>query len=279
MDVNFDVWVDGEDFAIDMNSGLETFRGASEVTRKIAGTLLNEKVPKQLTNESKVRTKLRKNFKGSFIQTFSLDIEDPELQHRFKKIGKINFIELVEYFISEALYIESRELSKKAKKVLDALGDKLADELIEELRVSALGHLHSMSSHFNKNVKLRYRPNRNEQLVLATLDRETGATLKPKENKRVIDLEASITRLNINTGNGRLQLRGANETVAFGFPQQVKFIEQNRAIKQMFSDNLHVNNGLGVDREHWKTLSLRVSTQTTSNGRIIKYIVRGINDA
>ncbi|EGQ8526794.1 hypothetical protein QNE50_001713 [Vibrio parahaemolyticus] len=279
MSVYFDVWIDGDDFSVDMNAGLETFRGASEVTRKVAGTLLTEKVPKQLTSDSKVRTKLRKNFKGSFIQTFTLELEDPELQSRFRKIGKVPFTELVSYFVHEALYKESPELSQKASKALDNLGDDLAEELIEELRVSALSHLHSVATHFNKDVKLRYRQNRTDHIVLAKLDRGTGSTLRTCMNPKVIELEASITRLNINTGNGRLQIKGASETIAFGFPQQVKFIEQNKALKQKLSDNLHVNNGLGSDRDKWKTLKLRASTQTTSNGRIIKYIVQGILDA
>ncbi|MGP8305029.1 hypothetical protein [Vibrio sp. YIC-376] len=279
MSVNFDVWIDSEDFSVDMNAGLETLKGASEVTRQVAGTLLNEKVPKQLMSENKVRTKLRKNFKGSFIQTFTLELEDPELQKRFNKIGKATFTELVSYFVHEALYQEGAELSQKAKNILEKLGDKLADELISQLRVSSLTHLHSVSTHFGKDVKLRYRKNKTEQTVLAQLDRGTSATLKPKTNRKVIDLEASITRLNINTGNGRLQLKGAHETIAFGFPQQIKFIAQNKALKQKLSDNLHVNNGLGADRDNWKTLKLRAHTQTTNSGRVIKYIIEGILDA
>ncbi|TOK48256.1 hypothetical protein CGI18_07125 [Vibrio parahaemolyticus] len=278
MSVNFDVWIDSDDFAIDMNAGLETLRGASEVTRKVAGTLLNEKVPKQLTPESKVRTKLKRNFKGSFIQTFSLELEDPELQKRFRKIGKVPFTELVSYFISEALYQDSAKLSDKAEKILKGLGGKLEEELIDHLRVSSLTHLHAISVHFNKEVKLRYRQNRTDQTVLAKLDRGTVATLKPRTEKKEIEIEACITRLNINTGNGRLQLKGANETVAFGFPQQVKFIEQKRAMRQTISNNLNLNCKLGADRDKWETLKLRAYTQVTSSGHIVKYIIMGILD-
>ncbi|HHX8696938.1 TPA: hypothetical protein ACVO4Y_002468 [Vibrio diabolicus] len=276
MGVNFDVWIESEDFSVDMNTGLETLRGASEVIRKVAGTLLNEKVPKQLMADTKVRTKLRKNFKGSFIQTFSLELEDIELQHRFKGIGKAVFTELVSYFIHEALYLESAILSPKAQKIHDRIGDDLAEELTSELRVSSLTHLHAVSTHFNKEVKLRYRKNRVDQQTLAKLNGGTGATLKPRTDRKSIEFDASITRLNINTGNGRLQLRGADETIAFGFPQQIKFIEQNKALKQKLSDNLHVNNGLGADRDNWKTLRLKAHTQKTNSGRIIKYIIEGI---
>lgn len=279
MSANFDVWIESDDFSVDMNSGLETLKGASEVTRKVAGTLVNEKVPKQLMYDNKIRTKLKKNFSGSFIQTFSLEFNDPELDARFKKIGKGTFAELVSYFVQESLYLESNILSAKANKILLKLGDKLSEELISELRVSALTHLHAVSHHYNKEVKLRYRRSKTNQTVLANLNNGTGAVLKPRTNKKSIEFEASITRLNINTGNGRLQLRGAHETIAFGFPQQVKFIEQNKLLKQKLSDNLHINNGLGADRDNWETVKLKAHTQTTSDGRIIKYIIEGIFDA
>lgn len=40
---------------------------------------------------------------------------------------------------------------------------------------------------------------------------------KQKRTSKKIDIIASIARLNINTGNGRLLLKDADETVAFGF--------------------------------------------------------------
>ncbi|MCL1092872.1 hypothetical protein [Shewanella kaireitica] len=277
MGINFDVLIDSDDYSVDMNTGLETLKGASEVTRKIAGTLLTEHVPKNLTNENKVRTKLKKSFKGSFGQTFTLEIEDLELKKRFNKIGKEPFAELVSYFIHEALYLESAELSKKAQKTLDNLGDILEEKLTEELRVSSLAHLHSVATSFNQEVKLRFRQSRAEQIILAELDRTSSATLKSKTDTKEIRIEASITRLNINTGNGRLQLFDAGETVAFGFPAQVKFREQNRSLKQKFSDNLHINNGL-KNRDDWKTLKLKAYTKKTNNNRIIKYLIIGIID-
>ena len=276
MGINFDILIDSEDYSVDMNTSLETFKGASEVTRKVAGTFLNGHVPKSLTSESKVRTLLKKSFKGSFGQTFSLEIEDAELKKRFNKIGKMPFAELISYFINEALYQESAQLSSKAKKALTDIGDDLAEELTEELRVSALEHLHSVATHFNLNVQLRYRQSNIEQIVLAKFDRSSRATLRPLTDLNKIQIEASITRLNINTGNGRLQIVGANETVAFGFPAQVKFKAQNRTLKQKFSDNLHVNNGL--DNEEWKTLKLQTTTQKTNNNKVIKYLIVGIFD-
>ncbi|USD59484.1 hypothetical protein J4N45_13260 [Vibrio sp. SCSIO 43140] len=282
MDVNFDVWVDsGKDFSIDMNSGLDTFKGASEVTRKVAETLLTKHVPKQLHHSNKIRTQLRQSFKGSFIQTFALSIDDPVLEENYKKIGKTAFIELLTYFMSEALYQESPDLSKKATSILKKLGDELTEKLVEELRVSALGHLHTVSNNFNQKVQLRYYKNKSkkEMVVLAKLDRATGEVLKPKTDKSIITLEASITRLNINTGNGRLQIKGEIGTTAFGFSQPGHYPQRDKVLKQKLSDNLHVNNVIGPDKKKWKTIKLQAHSQRAKHGRIIKYIIEGIADA
>lgn len=282
MDVNFDVWVDsGKDFSIDMNSGLDTFKGASEVTRKVAETLLTKHVPKQLHHSNKIRTQLRQNFKGSFVQTFSLSIDDPELEENYRKIGKGAFIELISYFMSESLYQESPELSNKARSTLKKLGDKLTEQLIEELRVSSLAHLHTVSTNFNQEVQLRYYKNKSkkETVVVAKVDQTTGEVLKPKTDTTTVTLEASITRLNINTGNGRLQIKGDTGTVAFGFSRPGHYPHRDKVLKQKLSDNLHVNNGIGSDKKKWKTIKLKAHTQKAQHGRIIKYIIEGIADA
>ncbi|OCH12634.1 hypothetical protein [Aliivibrio fischeri] len=277
MSINFDVVMASNDYSVDMNSGLDTLKGASEATRQIATTILEERVPERLSSESKVRTNLKRSFKGSFGQQFSINIYDVDVQRRFNTIGKKAFVELISYFINEALYQESLELSPKAKKVLKDLGIELEEKLIKQLQRSSLDHLHTVSNNFNQDVKLRYRQSREKQTILAKVDRATHATLKPRTDTTRRDITASITRLNINTGNGRLQIQGADETVAFGFPATKRYQELKVASKTPFSENLHTNNS--KSREEWETLQLRVHTQTTSTGRIIKYIIEGIIDA
>ncbi|MEM8013591.1 hypothetical protein Q4R53_15130, partial [Morganella morganii] len=83
----------------------------------------------------------------------------------------------------------------------------------------------------------------------------------------------SITRLNINTGNGRLLIKGQNDTVAFGFP--ARYEDVKKTAKKQFSANLDNNNG--ISRDEWKTLSLKAHTQKTNDGRIIKYLIEEIN--
>ncbi|TMP00912.1 hypothetical protein CWC14_01410 [Pseudoalteromonas sp. S3260] len=277
MSINFDVVIESDDYSVDMQSGLETLKGASEATRQIATTIIERRVPQKLSSESKVRTNLKKSFRGSYGQQFSLDFYDEEAKKRFRSIGKQTISELISYFINEALYQESLQLSGKAKNVLKNLGEDLEGKLIKQLQKSSLEHLHSVANNFNKDVKIRFRKNQDTKTTLANLGKATYATLKPLTNKNKIEITASITRLNINTGNGRLLVKGEDETVAFGFPAQKQYGELKFAAKQKFSDNLHSNNG--IPSENWKTLKLKAHTQRTSGGQIIKYLIEGFNDA
>ncbi|EMH1212147.1 hypothetical protein KDV25_16405 [Morganella morganii] len=272
MCINFDIVIDSHDYSVDMNSGLETLKGASEATRQIASTLLNEHVPKRLTSDNKVRTKLKKTFEGSFGQIFSLEIECEDLKRRFKRIGRDVFSELMSYFIHEALYRETPTLSNKADEILNNLTEKLQNELIDQLRLSSLSRLHNVSINFNKDVKIRYRNNK-ENKVLISVNRDSYSTLKPKTDKTKVNIIASITRLNINTGNGRLLIKGQSDTVAFGFP--ARYEDVKKTAKKQFSANLDNNNG--ISRDEWKTLSLKAHTQKTNDGRIIKYLIEEIN--
>jgi hypothetical protein len=277
MGINLDVVIDSYDYSVDMNSGLETLKGASEATRQIATTILEERVPERLSSESKVRTNLKKTFKGSFGQEFSIDFYDVDVEARFKKIGGKAFAELISYFINEALYQDSLPLSDRAQKVLEGLGDELEQKLIEQLQKSSLDHLHNISNNFNQNVKIRHRQSRERQTILSTINSATYETLRPVTDNTKNEITASITRLNINTGNGRLLIKGEDETVAFGFPAQKKYRDLKLAAKQPFSNNLHMNNGKPT--EEWETLKLQVHTQKTTSGNIIKYIIEDIIDA
>lgn len=269
MSIDFDILIDTEDYSVDMKAGLETLQGASDATRQIAETLLTENVPQRQTSTKKVRTKLKRSFKGSYGQIYSLEITDDALLKRYKEIGKGPFTELVSYFINEALFRETVELSRKAEAARLKLGAN-EEKLIRQLRTSSLERLHSVSVHFDHDVKLRYRKNRDEQITLTKVDRLSVNTLKPKKSKVLVNIKANITRLNINTGNGRLRLEGANETVAFGFMTGYKDLK--KAAKAQFSKNLDQNNVLSQDE--WKFLNLKAYPLKLNDGRIVKYLIK-----
>jgi hypothetical protein len=272
MPIDFDVVINSPEPFIDMKSGLDTLQGASETTRLIAETVLKGEVVQKLSHKSKIRTTLKQNFKGSYGHVYSLDIYDDKLNNKFRAIGSATFAEIMSYFIHESLYLETGELSIKAQNVIDKLGEKVAEGLIKQLRVSSLENIHEISTKFGHDVKLRYRKSRDNQTTLAVFDKSTVRALQAKESEDTIDLTASITRLNINTGNGRLLLKAANETVAFGFGIEYRSVKLEA--KKKFSENLNHNNGLNSDG--WIYLKLKVKPIKLKDGKIVKYIVKGL---
>lgn len=270
MSLNLDVIIDTPEQSVDMKAGLDTLQGTSDAIRIIGETVLSERIPERLSHKGKVRTTLKKSFKGSYGHTFSLDIHDEELKKKFNSIGKTVFSELISYFISESLYKESEQLSTKAQRIVDQLGDT-AEGLVRQLRKSPLNNIHEVPAKFNYDVKLRFRKSASEQIVISHFDKHTAEVLQAKEDKQKIDIIASITRLNINTGNGRLLLKDADETVAFGF--SVGYRDVNMEAKKLFSENLNYNNG--ISSEKWKFLKISVSPVKLMDDRVIKYIVKG----
>jgi len=213
---------------------------------------------------------LKKSFKGSYGHTFSLDIHDQDLSKRLNSISRSAFIELISYFISESLYMESTPLSAKAQNVLNSLGEK-AEGVVKQLRVSSLENIHEISTKFGHDLKIRYRKSSHDITAIAKFDRNTAEVLQATPSNETIDLSIIVTRLNIHTGNGRLQIEGQDETTAFGFG--IKYKEVNIRAKKLFSENLDHNNGL--ERDKWKYLRISTTPIRLRDGKIVKYVVKG----
>lgn len=269
--MNFDIVIDSPEFSVDMKSALDTLQGVSDAIRCITETVLTERIPKRQTHKSKVRTNLKENFKGSYGHIFSVDIYDDELKKKFKSIGKVVFSELVAYFLSESLYKEPRILSVKAQKIVDKLGEK-TDQLVQQLRVSTLEHIHEIPLKFNYDVKIRFRKSRVNITELSRFTKETAGVLVAVEDRNKIDLDVIVNRFNTYTGNGRFHIKGEEDTVSFGFG--IPYKEVVIKAKKNFSGNLDYNNGLpDKDKKHIK---VSVSPIVLKNGKVVKYIVKGI---
>lgn len=274
MSINLDLVIETEEDTVDMKAALDSMQGVSDAIRYAAEGILTEKAPKRLSHKSNVRTSLKKSFKGSYGHIFSLDIIDADLQKKLNAIGRSSFVEILAYLISESLYTESRELSPRAQKTLDKLGER-AEDIVKQLRVSSLENIHEMPIKFNHSVKIRYRKSREDQTIIARFDRNTATALQATQSEQKIDLTVIVTRLNIHTGNGRLQIKGAEETVAFGFGIEYKSVRLEA--KKVFSANLDKNNGASKDK--WEYLKISVVPIILKDGRVVKYIVKGFYGA
>lgn len=268
MTVDLDVVISTPDYSVEMKAGLKTFQGSSDAVRTISETVLSGNIPSRKTFKGKVRTLLKASFDGSYGQIFTLDVIDQSLKKRYQEIGWEVFGEILSYFLNESVYADTKRLSEAAQVIIEDMGEK-AEDLNKQLRISAMKNLHDTSYKFDYDVKIRLRKNRDEQVTLAKFDRSTGSTLTAKLDRQVTDIVAAITRLNINTGNGRLQIQGEEETTAFGFNGEYKQIVLKA--KKLLSDNLDTNNGLEDDNRIYVRLSAR--PLRIRDGKVVKYYI------
>lgn len=270
MPINLEVVIDTDDYSVEMKSGLETLKGISDATTYIASAIVSKSVPEKITPKNPIRTHLKKTFESSYGQNFSLEILDEGMRREYKKVGNIVFAELMDFFICEALYLDSKELSDKAKKVLEKMDVKV-ENLITQLRRSSLKNAHAISEDFDHDVKIRFKI-KGERKIIASFNKETYKCFEATQDRETVNIKASITRLNIYTGNGRLTLEGEDETVAFGFGSLYKTIGVR--LKQKLSANLDFNNTHAQDK--WLLLNMDAYPIRLQDGKIIKYIVKGV---
>ncbi|XIU40450.1 hypothetical protein AB2H91_17585 [Escherichia coli] len=92
-----------------------------------------KKIIKRRTHVNPARAVLKQSFKSSYGQNFDLIVNEPELAAELKKMTRSVFSEVMGYFISESLYLETKELSPKAAGIIEEL-EEIEDELIDRIR-------------------------------------------------------------------------------------------------------------------------------------------------
>lgn len=273
MEVNLDLVISTPDHTVDMKSGLTTMQGVSDAVRIIAETAVTNEVPRKNTSRSSIRTRLKENFEGSYGQVFSVQGFTDDAKKQLDFIGKDVLAELISYYLSEAFYQDFVDLSPNAKQIVDSLGTK-SNALIKALRKQTLiDNIHNVSNNFGYDIKVRYRKNRSNIRELQTFSEDTYAKMAAKESHKTVDLEVSITRFNTFTGNGRLQIKGRKETVAFGF---TAYKTVDLSTKKLFSKNLDDNNGIIEDNDR-KHLKLKATSLQKKDGDVVKYLIREAN--
>lgn len=271
MTVDYQLIIESKDEPVDMKSGLTSMQGVSDAVRSVGEAVLTGKVPERKNHKSSVRTTLKNSFKGSYGHRFSLDVNDQDLLSKFRDIGPKVFSEVISYFIEEALYRDV-VVSDSAQVVIDSMSG-ISDKIIDTLRMSPLKNAHDVTEKFNFNVKIEHEYNRDTKSI-AYFDSDSAKTLRARRFRDQKIIEASITRFNILTGNGRLQLRGADETIAFGFDVRYKDIIMR--LKDILLKNMSENNRKGDG--DWLCIRLTVQTIEVSQGRVVKYIITGFHE-
>ena len=256
---------------VDMRTGLETISGASEAVRCVVEAAITDNVPKRNTSANQIRNIMMESFEGSYGLVFKVSTEEPDLRARLTAIGNETMSQVIGYFISEALYLEYVALSEDSIRIIDGISEETQNQLLDKLRRSPLQNAGAVPSTYGHNVVLKTHTGEIERREIITLTRTCKTNLSPKINKTVINLRVCITRLNINTGNGRLLIEGSSETIAFGFPSAYK--EVRIAAKKRFSQNLDRNNG--VPSDEWEYIDISAMSLRLKSGHIIKYLISG----
>lgn len=272
--IELDLLIDTAEHEVDMQYGLETLKGTSDVVTLISEAILQgyiAKAGRRTASSSNLRTKLKQSFTGSFGQRFSIEIEDESLISKIRKIGEDVFLEVLSYFIMEALYLDSGELSSEASQVLDQLED-LADNLFSRID-APLKRMHQISKYYDYDVKLRHRKRGHDTKQLVKLTRETSSYLTDaKIDNNIEEIDVVIVRYHSKTGNGRLHIREHNEFYSFGYGTDLAQVKQ--PLRKKISENLHVNNT--INPENGTYIKLRVKKKCLPSGEIIKYLVVGV---
>lgn len=275
MRINFDLVIDCPGNTVDMKSSLQTMQGVSDAIRTISETIVNDVVPERKTLNDDMRTELENSFIGSYGQNFSLVTYSEKAQDKINLIGEEAVIELINYYLAEALFQDYPKLSESANKVVDELG-VTSDKLVNTLRNGTLQRAHTVSNNLDYDVVIHHKHGKEVLDTLQVLNKETYAVLVPKKNRKIEDLSIAVTRLNIFTGNGRCKVQHDNstKTVAFGFINYKALSPKRRKI---FSTNLDLNNGL----EHEEVLTyikVKARALVKNDGEVVKYIIESILD-
>ncbi|WP_462154851.1 hypothetical protein [Pseudoalteromonas piscicida] len=269
MNINLDVIIGTPDHEIDMKFGLETLTGTSDVVTLTTEGILSNRVTKNITHATPVKTTMKHSFKGSYGMNFTVNIEDQFLKKRLKAIGRDVVIELIAYFVSESLYIEHPKLSKEAEEQLNQMGERV-NELIDRIR-NPLIKMHQVPVKYNYDVKLSYKQRGHDKKQVCKLTNTTALSItEAKRANYTQEIEAYITRFNSLTGNGRLMLKDTDETISFGLDG----LFVSKANKKLLSANLDVNTE--VVKEEIQYMNLRVQPLKLKSKKVVKYFIKGI---
>lgn len=261
---------------IDMQYGLDTLKGTSDVISLVAEAILAGEIPpkgRRTHRSNDVRTKLKQSFNSSFGQNFAIEINKPELKQRLRQIGDEVFIEVMSYFILEALYLDSGELSPAASGVLDDIGH-ISNNLFARVK-RPLIEMHQVAKYYNYKIELSHkRRGYDKKKVVALTEATSNNLTETRINDQTFDINAVIVRYHSKTGNGRLHVQGGDQFYSFGFSSQITAVKNS--IKTKLSGNLHANNL--IQPEDGTFVQLRVKKMTLPTNEIVKYLIVGLID-
>ncbi|WP_419246220.1 hypothetical protein [Serratia sp. NFX21] len=270
MNINFDIVIKSGTNDVDMDYGLKTLSGTSRVVSTLAEAILKEEVSERRTSLNDVRTQLKQSFKSSYGQNFCIEVIEPLLKRKLRRIGNDVFCEVMSFYIAESLFLQPDALSPMAQEVVDGL-ENIEDKLLDVLR-RGLVDMHKITSMSSFNVELNHKPRGNRKCIAILTPKTAQHITETAEGVKEYEIVAIFTRFNSMTGNGRLIVKGDDKTTAFGLAKGLKYVPLE--FKKKITANLHSNNGLNKD--HWNYITLKVKDLKLASGEVVKYFINEI---
>ncbi|WP_049612100.1 hypothetical protein [Yersinia mollaretii] len=270
MKVSLDLVINSGEADVDMDYAIETLLGTSKVISIVSEAVLGGKVVSKRYASNPVRNKLKHSFTGSYGQCFDLVISDTKMIDNLKRMGRSVFSEVISYYIYDALYLETKNITPKALDIIKKL-ESIEEDLTTKIR-NPLIDMHTISAMCGYSIDLNYRKP-GEKQKLASLDHGTSKNITDlHESAKTHTIEAIITRFNTFTGNGRLLVKGDKTTTSFGFTKAFKYVTEGQ--KKKITANQHENNT--VSEENRKNIKLLVKNLSISTGEVIRYRVEEV---
>ncbi|MDK2594233.1 hypothetical protein [Pseudoalteromonas obscura] len=268
--IPLDVVVECPKNEIDMQYGLDTLKGTSDTMSIAAEAILRGRVPEKRTHKSDVRSILKNRFTGSYGVNFTLEVRDSFLRRRLRQIGSDTFLEVLTYFIMEALYLDSEELSKPASELVESL-EGISDKLVERLK-EPLTEMHKMNKYFGHDLRIGSKKKNNQKELFRlneTTSRNICESIKTQDDE---EFEVVIVRFHSITGNGRFYIKSLKVIESFGFDSEIQGVRDQ--IRKAISKNLHENNTL--QPEDGTFMRIKAKKIALPAGKVIKYLITGI---
>ncbi|AVI82481.1 hypothetical protein BTW15_23350 [Pseudomonas syringae pv. tomato] len=202
---------------LDFYHGSKSLAAISEAFILTTNAALNQELISRTTAAKGFRSALRKNFKGSFVQTIALIIEDAEVLAQYKKISFEGYAEFLKIIFGAAIGKDYEATRRGSKKLLNNLDD--LETLIQRVENIMLD-LHSPIKYQGLKVNLAIGPRKIEEFDYKSLsyvdDEIKGET--------IIELVVGVSKFNGRTGTGRFIYELDGESFPF-YPVRQKITQ------------------------------------------------------
>ncbi|WKV96814.1 hypothetical protein PYV50_24715 [Pseudomonas sp. H22_DOA] len=207
---------------LDFYHGTKSLAAISEGFIVATNAALNQDLISRSTAARGFKTALRKNYKGSFVQTFALLIQDAKTLAAYKKLGFEGFAEFLKVIFGASVGKDHEPIRRGSKRLLKEFDDieSLTDR-IENIMLD----FHSPIKYQGLSIKFKVGPR-----LIETFDYKTLAYIDDElKSKTIEEIIVGVSKFNGRTGTGRFIYEMEGESFPF-YPVKNKINQKMMAL-------------------------------------------------